>query len=545
MFRIAVTTSLLVLATSALAQTDCVNYDSRYPITTSTGKQYIWNPLWNFSPMKMQKITNLNIGGDDFFYGMLQYIPSSYYSTANANKNYPLIISFHGGAARGNGTQTELCRLFKDRGGDSAGHKTFPGRVERNTSQLTQNYNGQTYEYIVIAPQFTHYVRQIPGSPDNFPSAKQVENVIDFAVQRFRIDPQRIYLTGYSTGANMIIEYAGSSVARASRVAAIMPVALCSKLGHPGNVAMGVFAKNIGVAKLKTWFVYCEVDNCGDNAFYHVTNPWVDSIMKVPGAATPRYTRLRNQNPATLYNCSDSLLHDAWSRAFDPNFRVSHQFNNGNSTSVNDGINLNMYEWFIRQTNTETPDPPAPPDDTTLPENPQPPDDTTSPEEPPLPVDTIAPENPPPPDDTTSPEEPPPPVDTIAPDNPAPPDDTASPENPPPPADTTSPDNPPLGEQPVLQPPLNGDTLDTPGAIINIAPNPFTNRLLAIIILSEPQKINIIISDVAGRVVKVYSAIHLKGKSKADIYFGSNGTGVYFMNIRGKEFNIVKKVMKR
>jgi hypothetical protein len=48
--------------------------------------------------MKMQKISGLNIGGDNFFNGMLQYVPPTYNNTSNATKKYPLIISFHGGA---------------------------------------------------------------------------------------------------------------------------------------------------------------------------------------------------------------------------------------------------------------------------------------------------------------------------------------------------------------------------------------------------------------------------------------------------------------
>jgi len=342
----------LLFAKGAFAQTDCVNYDSRYPITTSTGKKYLWNPLWNFSPMKMKKFSGLNIGSDNYFNGMMVYVPPSYYYTANATKKYPVIYSFHGYASRGYGSALELCRMFKDRGGDSAGHKTFPGRVERSTSNLTQSWNGVTYEYIVIAPQFNKYIRLQPGVPDQFPSAKQVENVINYIIGRYRIDQKRMYLTGLSNGANMIIEYAGSSVARASRVAAIMPVALCSQLGHINNSSKGIFAKNIGLAKLKTWFVYCEGDNCGSGPMLNVPNAWVDSIMKVPGAARPRYTRLRNLNPATIYNCSDSLLHDAWSRAFDPNFRASYYYTPSGAVGANDGINLNMYQWFIRQINT-------------------------------------------------------------------------------------------------------------------------------------------------------------------------------------------------
>jgi len=304
--------------------------------------------------MKMKKVSGVNIGGDNYFNGFMEYVPSSYYLSANATKRYPVIISFHGYASRGTGSTLELCRLLKDRGGDSAGHRTIPGRVERSTSHLTQLYNGITYNYIVFTAQFNKYTRLMPGVPDAFPTAKQVENVINYVVARYRIDPRRIYLTGYSNGANMILEYAASSVARARRVAAIMPVALCSQMGHTTNTSRGYFAKNIGLAKLKTWFVFCEADNCGSGPALSVPNKWVDSIMKVPGAARPRYTRLRNLNPAHLYNCSDSLLHDSWSRAFDPNFRISNYYTPTGSVGANDGINLNMYQWFIRQVNTAT-----------------------------------------------------------------------------------------------------------------------------------------------------------------------------------------------
>lgn len=338
----------------SFSQTSCVNYDTRYPITTSTGKKYLWNPLWNFSSMKMRKVSGLNIGGDNYFNGLMEFVPSSYYLSANAAKKYPVIINFHGYASRGNGSTLELCRMFKDRGGDSAGHKTFPGWVERSTTNLTQTYNGIKYEYIVVSPQFNKYIRLQPGVPDQFPSAKQVENVINFVAARFRIDPRRIYLTGLSNGANMILEYAASSVTRARRVAAIMPVSLCSQNGHVNNTSKGIYAKNIGLAKLKTWFVFCESDNCGSGPALSVPNKWVDSIMKVPGAARPRYTRLRNVNPATLYNCSDSLFHDAWSRAFDPNFKVSNYYTATGAVGANDAINLNMYQWFIRQLNTAT-----------------------------------------------------------------------------------------------------------------------------------------------------------------------------------------------
>ena len=102
---------IYLFSTSFTAQAqDCVNYDSRYPITTSTGKVYLWNPLWNFTNMKQAKRSGLNIANN--FKGLLEYLPTSYNAQGNSLKKYPVIIFFHGYASRGTGTATELCKLF-------------------------------------------------------------------------------------------------------------------------------------------------------------------------------------------------------------------------------------------------------------------------------------------------------------------------------------------------------------------------------------------------------------------------------------------------
>ena len=155
----------------------------------------------------------------------------------------------------------------------------------------------------------------------------------------------------------MITEYVASSLDRARRVAAIMPVALCSQLNHQSNTNRGIDAKYIGQAKLKTWFVYCEIDGCGASGTIaqtdkDVPNDWVNAINAVPGAVKPRYTILTNSGSATaqLYNCSDSLLHDAWSRAYNPDFKASFNYvNNNPSQKTNDGLNQNIYQWFAEQ----------------------------------------------------------------------------------------------------------------------------------------------------------------------------------------------------
>lgn len=323
---------LIFIYDTGFTQDACIDYGSTTP----------WNSAaWNFPNMKQKKVFGLNIGGNYMFKGLLEYKPASYNLTENSSKKYPVIIFFHGFGSRGEGNSEHLCRLFKDQGGDLATHLAIPGRVERNTGLFTQG----SKEYIVISPQFTVYSRNdSPNPPDlvaalNFPSAQEVENVINYVVATYRIDETKIFLTGYSNGANMIVEYAASSVARAQRVAAIMPISFCSDVTSPRNTERGYIPENIGAAGLPTWWVQCNIDNpCQLRP-----QDWITRIKNTPGSFNPRYTILNDANPNPLYQCSDTLWHDAWSRAYDPNFKAS--FVNG--TGANDGFNMNMYEWFL------------------------------------------------------------------------------------------------------------------------------------------------------------------------------------------------------
>src|SRR5690606_549030 len=141
--------------------------------------------------MKQRKVTGLNIGGGGYFKGMLEYLPDDYDPDNTAIK-HPLNIFFDGGDSKGEGGRVNWCRLFKGGGDDRASHLSIPGRVERyNTDALTQVYNGNTYKYIVVSPQFTVYTRNYPEgvttepSGNVYPTAIHVERVIDFLEARY------------------------------------------------------------------------------------------------------------------------------------------------------------------------------------------------------------------------------------------------------------------------------------------------------------------------------------------------------------------------
>jgi predicted esterase len=479
-------------------------------------------------------ISNVSFG-NNFFHGYLEHLPASYNKPENISKTYPVIIFFHGYASRGDGSPLNLCRLFKDRGGDLATHLSIPGRVERESSLFTQNDGVQNREFIVISPQFNEYTRLVPGTPDHFPSGDEIDLVIDYVEDHYRIDSRRIYLTGLSNGANMITEYAASSLARAKRVAAIMPISLCSQLDHENNTSRGIDAKYIGQAKLKTWFVYCEGDNCGNGPALKVPLKWVDAIKAVPGAIAPRYTmlykRTSSSQPTSLYSCSDTLWHDAWSRAYDPNFKAVYNTANGTYQATAE----NIYSWFASSTNAV------------------------------LPVvlkDYIARFN------NGSVE-----ISWVTTDE----KDNASFT-----IERAGEDQhfvaigaiPGLGDHTGEQPysfidknPLSGinyyrlvqtdidgektyfdikKILNKPGGgpAVIVSPNPFVSDISAFISLERSQKIRITVTDMTGKVLKNSTGVYGPGNAEVRLNAADMPAGMYFVRVQGQNINFVSKVVK-
>lgn len=512
----------------------CVDYDERYPRTSSPGVTHNWHGnLWNFTNLKQKKKLNVNFG-NTYFKGLLEYTPDGY-DPADTETLYPVIIYFHGYASRGEGTDTHLCRLFKDRGGDSLTHLSIPGRIENSPGLFTQTINGKTYKYIVISPQFNAYQRvnfPVNGAPDAFPSFNEVDDVIDYVEANYRVDPRAIFLTGLSNGANIVAEYAASSLARAQRVAGVMPVALCSQLNHESNTNRGINPAYIGQAKLKTWFVYCASDNCGSGPALSVSDAWVNAIKAVPGSVAPRFTILKNQDPATLYNCSDTLWHDAWSRAYNPDFRAS--FVNG--TGANDGINMNMYEWFSSITNAVLP--------VTLKSfavrliNNKVEVNWITTDEKNNSHFTIERAG----DDQKFVS-----IGTV----PGAGDNTGEK------AYSFTDNNPLTGLNyyRLVQTDIDGKksyfeikrilNSSNKNSSVIVSPNPFGENLSAFISLDKSQKLFITVSDMTGKILKTANGIYGQGSSELKIQSGELPKGIYLLKVSGENFNSTQKVIKK
>ncbi|RYE13294.1 MAG: T9SS type A sorting domain-containing protein, partial [Sphingobacteriales bacterium] len=219
-----------------------------------------------------------------------EYLPSGYPA---AGVKYPLLIFIHGMGELGPGTSTSLPLVLRNGPPKLINNGTFP-----------QSFSvaGQTFKFIVISPQFTEW----PYGPD-------VESVITYAKNNYPVDINRIYLTGLSMGGGTVWNYAGGTLANASKLAAIVPVAGASDPYSP-------FAANMANADLPVWATH----NSGDGTVPVAnTNTYINMINTAPNPPSPTAKK-------TIFTANS---HDAWTQTYNPNYRE-----NG----------LNVYEWMLQ-----------------------------------------------------------------------------------------------------------------------------------------------------------------------------------------------------
>jgi predicted peptidase len=108
-----------------------------------------------------------NLNPRDVQYHYLPYLPKDY--NTDTLKKWPLIIYLHGGSDRG----TDLKKLYAS---------GIPDQI----------YRGREFPFIIISPQCPQFIR---WSTDNW-----FENFYKEITTKYRIDKNKIYVTGFSLG---------------------------------------------------------------------------------------------------------------------------------------------------------------------------------------------------------------------------------------------------------------------------------------------------------------------------------------------------------
>ena len=271
-----------------------------------------WTPTVKWNPLKQRLVTNQTVPGTGVIRNWLEYLPDDYQSS---NKKYPVLIFFHGVNESVDGNGGSPCRLLQ-----GEWWFTPPVLVERDLFPYSvKDQKGETFKFIVISPRMEWF-----GETSN-----TINSFIDHLVRTYRVDPGRVYLTGISAGAHYILDYAGSSINNARKVAGIAPISLC------GGSVSGTGASNISAANLPVYSVGCAEDSCGGpkNQATRLAN----TINNVNPSAN---LAVGISLPTNGWNCNP-FNHDAWAFAYDTTFK--HNIN---------GRNINFYEWMVQFTRT-------------------------------------------------------------------------------------------------------------------------------------------------------------------------------------------------
>lgn len=247
-------------------------------------------------PVYTSVVTNVNANVAGFW----QAVPSLYSQTT---KKYPFILFIHGIGELGTSINRMNCcglpsHLY---------NKTFPANF---------NVGGANYSFIVMAPQFK--VR---------PTAADMQSVINYAKNRWRIDETRIYVTGLSMGGGSTWDY---SAVYGENAAAIVPV--CGGTKPTTTMCQQIASKNLPI-----WGLYSSADEVVPVQWGKDFFAWIDQSN----------TSYAGNTKLTIW--TDATHNSTWSRAFNPATKV-------------DGYNI--YQWMllwkrgsITPTQTPTPTP--------------------------------------------------------------------------------------------------------------------------------------------------------------------------------------------
>lgn len=242
-------------------------------------------------------------------------LPSDYNSTSN---NYPVIIFGHGagegatGASAVDSTYQAGGYLYKI----YTNAQSLPYFRENGWDGSAVNpKDGQTYKFIILNPQ---------KEGSGFLSAAEYYKYINYLKANYRIDTNRIYLTGLSAGGEASIGYESNydieyktGITRTNLPAAVVPMSASLNIPQ-GDSVRSTWAFQAVSDSIPNWgFGSDPSDGHGVN-----THIYIDFMnLKVPG-----YSRFTNYSGG----------HCCWGQFYNPSY-----------TENIGGTNMSIYQWML------------------------------------------------------------------------------------------------------------------------------------------------------------------------------------------------------
>jgi dienelactone hydrolase len=166
--------------------------------------------------------------------GYIEVLPPGY--DPNGTTRYPLLVFLEGQSQFGNGSTSELQSLY------GLNEGMLPDIVRKG------GLPNQTYQFIILIPQARRQIQTGRALAEQMASPSEVNDIINYALQNYKVDVNRVYLSGLSLGGGSTWNYAGQSVEYANRLAAIVPFSGASSVND--NISRD---DNIAQANLPVW----------------------------------------------------------------------------------------------------------------------------------------------------------------------------------------------------------------------------------------------------------------------------------------------------
>lgn len=232
--------------------------------------------------------------------GYYEYLPEGYLTDPGSTK-YALLIFFHGANEIGSDS-TALGKLLINGPLKQVNNGNFP---------TSFTVNNKAFKFIIIAPQFT---------TSDAPYPEEVEQVIDYANQKYRVDASRVFLTGLSFGAGVCWNFVGKNSNYAKKIAAIVPIAAyISELKNDFKIDVSK-SRIIAASNLPIWSTHNRNDNECPLSWVLNADSLVKSFRPAP-------------KPLPKLTVFEQWGHEGWTTTYDPQFKEN---------------NLNIYEWMLQ-----------------------------------------------------------------------------------------------------------------------------------------------------------------------------------------------------
>ena len=229
--------------------------------------------------------------------GYYEYVPPTYASRTD----WPLIIALHGDGEVGDGT-TQLSRVI----------------TQGLPLQIQNDHWDPGHRFVVLSPQMADIFER---------RGDVLQTYIAFAIANYDIDPHRIYLTGYSGGAEPMDNYL--AYASGGLVAAVAPIS--GYFSMPNT--------KCSWRQVPIWYFHGANDSGLTAASGNSTLSYDNMIACSPGpTVAPRYTLYANR------------AHDDWNLTYDLTGMNASMYPVVSAAPGNTAYDISLYDWFLQHT---------------------------------------------------------------------------------------------------------------------------------------------------------------------------------------------------